>query len=62
MKCKIRVKHSEEEVFGWLDLNWGYRLWLITWDDEIKEEFQVNEENIVKIAEFINNAKGEDNE
>lgn len=62
MKGKIRVKHSEEEVFGLLDIRWGYKLWAITWDDGIIEEFPVDEENIIKIAEFINNAKGENNE
>ena len=55
----IRVKHTEEKVFGWLDIRWGYKLWAITWDDGIIEEFLVDEENIIKISEFINNAKEE---
>lgn len=55
----IRVKHTEEKVFGWLDIRWGYKLWAITWDDGIIEEFPVDEENIIKISEFINNAKEE---
>jgi len=59
---KIRVKHTWDQVYGWLDIRWGNRLWAITWDDEIIEEFWIDEENIIKISEFINNAKGEENE
>jgi glutamine cyclotransferase len=59
MKHKIRVKHTWDGVFGWLDIRWGNKIWAITWDDGIFEEFWIDEENVIKISEFINNAKGE---